>query len=310
MRPEAVPAGHVAVMGAPHDMTLSTRQSTRYAPKVIRQHSCHFITQTRSAPTPEIVDVATGRRVRLPDEPRLVDCGDIVVYPNSLEKTDQALREATRLLVGRGVFPVILGGDHYVSYPLFEGVGKALTEVGRARRLGYLQIDGHLDAMDDNRLWGKHWHGSNARRIAELPFTSVRNVAWLGINGLTWGNEWDFVHENGLRMLTTADIRRIGIREAARQALEAAADGVDAVYVSLDIDVVDVSLSPGAGSVNFGGITPGELLDAVDFLGGHDIISALDVVEVAPALDPSGITARLAATAIMTFLMPRLFEKL
>ena len=310
VRPELVPSGHVAVMGAPNDMTMSTRPGTRYGPKAIRQNSCHFITQTRSAPTKEIVDVGTGKRIRIPDELPLVDCGDMIVYPNNLERTTVSLRETMHTLVTRGAFPIILGGDHYIAYPLFDGWGRALTESGRARRLGYLQIDGHLDAMDDNKVWGKYWHGSNARRISELPFTSVRNMSWLGTNGFTWADEWDFVQAHSLKMLTTTHIRKLGIKEAARQAVEVAAEGVDAVYLSLDIDVVDFSLSPGTGSTNFGDITPVELLEAMDVLARYDIIKAFDVVEVAPTLDPAGITARLAATAIMTFLTPRLFEAL
>ncbi len=310
VRPEEVPEGYVAVLGAPNEMTLSTRQGTRYAPKVIRQHSCHFITQIRSAPSRVTVDVTTRKKIRLPENIKLVDCGDAVVYPNSLERTTASLRETMRKLVTRGAFPIVLGGDHYVTYPLFEGFGNALTERGRAKRIGYLQIDGHLDLMDDNRIWGKYWHGSNARRIAELPFTSVSNMVWLGTNGSTWENEWEFVEKNSLKLFTTADIKTLGVREAARQAIETAATGVDAVYVSLDIDVVDLALAPGAGSTNFGGITPVELLDAMEVLSTHDIIKAFDLVEVAPALDPTGRTPRLAASAIMTFLTPRLFELL
>jgi agmatinase len=307
--PDQVPEGYIAILGAPHDMTVSSgRQGARFGPKVIRQQSAHFITLTRCAPTQEVVNLATRKRIKVPDDLRVVDAGDIVLYPNDLDRTRASLRDTIDLVVSRGAFPLVLGGDHYITYPLFEGFGRALTRSGRAKRLGYLHIDGHLDLMDDNKIWGKHWHGSNSRRIAELPFTSVRNMVWLGTNGFTWANEWDFTEEHGLKVLTTSDIRRVGIRDAARDAIATAADGVDAVYVSLDIDVVDIAFAPGTGATNFGGITAVELLDVMEVLSEWDIIKGLDVVEVSPPLDPTGPTARLAATAIMTFLTPRVFQ--
>ncbi len=307
IQPEQVPPGHVAVMGVPHDMTLSTRQGTRHAPRAIRQQSCHFIGQIRSGPTPEAVDLDTGKRLRVPESVRLVDCGDMVVYPNDLERTAASIRKTERLLVSREAFPVVLGGDHYATFPLVSGFSEGLLERG-LRSIGYLHIDGHLDAMDDNKLWGKHWHGSPARRIAELPSVSLRNMVWLGPNGFTFGDEWDFVRGRGLTLLTASQARQLGMRHATRKAIDVAADGVDAVYLSLDIDVVDFSLSPGTGSTNFGGITPTELLDAMDVLSTVEAIKGMDVMEVAPSLDPSGITTRLAASAIFTFLAPRLFQ--
>jgi len=308
VRPEESPSGHVVVMGAPHDMTCSTRQGARYGPKMIRQHSCHFISQTMCAPTNEIVDVGTGRRFRIPDEIRLVDAGDIVLYPNDLDATTASLSTTMQTLVERDTFPIILGGDHYITYPLFEGFGKALTSSSEASRIGYLQIDAHLDLMDEHKIYGRYWHGSNARRISELPFTNVGNMVWLGTNGFTWANEWDFVRDNSLTLFTTSDIKNIGIRDATNRAIEVAAEGVDAVYLSIDIDVVDIAFLPGTGSINFGGITPTELLDAIEVLSTYDIIKSFDLVEVSPALDQSGRTARFATSIIMTFLMPRLFE--
>jgi arginase family enzyme len=306
--PEQVPEGHVAVLGVPNEMTLSTRTGTRFGPKAIRQHSCHFIAQTRATVAKEYVSVATGARWRVPPEIRLVDAGDALLFPNDLERSARSISETIRTIVERGALPASLGGDHYIAFPLVRGFCQGLRRGRGYERFGYIQIDAHLDAAGENLVWGRHWHGSNARLIAELPGVAKKNIAWIGINGATWTDEWDFATSDGACLITRPDIARIGIAEAARRALAAASDGVDAVYLSIDLDVVDVSLSPGVGSVNFGGISPVELLEAIEVLATAPIIRGVDVVELCPPLDPSGVTGRLAAAVLMTFLEPRLFE--
>lgn len=308
--PQAVPEGNVAVLGVPNEMTLSTRTGTRYGPKAIRQHSCHFISQTRATAAREYVAVGSGDRFRIPDAIPLVDVGDALLFPNDLERSDQSITQTVRTLVERGALPISLGGDHYIAFPLVRGFCDGLRKRQGYRRFGYIQIDAHLDAAGENLVWGRHWHGSNARLISELPGISKRNMAWIGINGSTPTDEWNFATTDGACMITRPEIAKIGIGEAARRALSVAADSVDAVYLSVDLDVVDVSLSPGVGSVNFGGISPTELLEAIETLAGAEIIRGLDVVELCPPLDPSGVTGRLAAAVVMTFLEPRLFERI
>ena len=308
--PAEVPAGHVAVLGVPNEMTLSTRTGTRYGPRAVRQHSCHFIAQTRATPAREYVIVATGERWHIPDTIALVDAGDALLHPNDLELSAGSISAALRTIVERGAFPVSLGGDHYIAFPLMRGFVQGMRATGRAGRFGYIQVDAHLDAAGENLVWGRHWHGANARLIAGLPGVALRNMAWLGINGATWTDEWEFAQRGGGCVVTRPEIARIGIVEAAKRCLAAAADGVDAVYLSVDLDVVDVGLSPGVGSVNFGGISPLELLQAVETFATAEIIRAIDLVELCPPLDPSGVTGRLAAATLQTFLEPRLFERI
>lgn len=82
---------------------------------------------------------------------------------------------------------------------------------------------------------------------------------------------------------------------------------VDPRNMSVDIDVVDVIYAPGTGALAFGGITPADLFAAMEILRGGPI-GAFDLVEVTPALDPTGVTERMAANAILTFLTPRIYE--
>ena len=95
---------------------------------------------------------------------------------------------------------------------------------------------------------------------------------------------------------------------SSRQAIEAAADGTDAVYVSVDIDVVSAAHAPGTGVPVFEGIEGRDLLEAMAILSEYDCIKALDLCEVAPPLDPIGNTAYLAASGLLGFLGNYLFD--
>ena len=86
-------------------------------------------------------------------------------------------------------------------------------------------------------------------------------------------------------------------------------DSTDGVYVSIDIDVVDGSQSPGTGAAVFTGITTTELQGMMDALSSYDVIGAVDMCEVAPPLDPTGRTIHLAARALLSLLTPRLLDR-
>ena len=90
--------------------------------------------------------------------------------------------------------------------------------------------------------------------------------------------------------------------------MEAVADSTDAVYASVDIDMVDGSHSPGTGAPVFSGISSREFLQMMELLGTYDVIGAIDLCEVAPPLDPSGMTTHLAANGLLNMLSPRLFD--
>ena len=309
VQPEEVAADYYAVVGVPNEATLSTRTGTRFGPKAIRQNSVHFIAQTRATPAREYVSIATGKKTKIPDHLRLVDAGDALIFPNDMQRTSDSIASTIRKITERKAYPISLGGDHYIAFPIMTGFCEGMRAGRGCEKFGYIQIDAHLDAAGENYVWGTHWHGSNARLISDIPGVDKKNMAWIGINGSTWTEEWDFANSGGACLITRPEVARIGIAKAAKRALEAAADGVDAVYLSVCLDVVDVSLSPGVGSVNFGGITPSELLEAVETLAGSDAILGIDVVELCPPLDPSGVTSRLAAAVLMTYLEPRLFNQ-
>ncbi len=299
-------AGAVAILGAPHDSTCSSRQGARFGPLGIRQAS-QYLGDLFARGQGELVDLATGQVFHRPGSGMLLDLGDLNMHPNDVERTTDSVRGGVAEVVSRGALPVTLGGDHYISYPAFLGFSDGFCGADRSKRIGFIQLDSHFDLGDINLVWGRYWHGSNARRISEVDVVDPRNMAWIGVNGNTRAEQYEYAKRLGLNFFTDQDIRRLGIVEVARQAIDVASRGTDAIYVSLDIDVVDSLWAPGTGAVVWGGIAPEELLQAMQLLGEANV-RALDLVEVAPNLDPTEATSRLAALAVLRLVAPRLFH--
>jgi agmatinase len=295
-------AGDVAVLGVPHDGTSSSRQGVRLGPRGIREASVDFIYGVQSAGT--VVDVLTGHTLTWSDNPNLADLGDLAVYPTDLPRTEDTLRETLGTIAGQGAFPVILGGDHYITYPLFQGFAEAMKSQGK--KAGLIQLASGLDLGDQHPLWGGSWHGATLRRLVESKALAAENIAWLGVHGFLPYAEWEMARTSGATVVTTQSLRKQGMANSARQAIEAAGRGCDAIYISLDIGIVDSGYAPGRGDVVVGGLVPEELLDLMRALQDPKVV-ALDVVEVAPPIDPAGRTTRLAAEAIIEFIAPKAF---
>lgn len=298
--------GDVAVVGIPWDGTCQTRPGCRYGPLAIRQTSSHLYYYMGTSVTTELVDLATGNVIKGSHRQKLVDLGDLNLYPGDIARTSESISAGVAEIVRRGAFPVILGGDHYISYPCFNGVTTALREKRAQIRLGYIQLDAHFDLGDENPLWGKFHHGSNARRISEVGNISPENMVWVGIRGYARKEQIDWVRAKGASYITAYEIARRGIKEVMAQAIETASRGTDGIYITVDIDIVDSSLAPGTGAIAFGGITQMQLLEGIEMLKQVQAV-AFDLVELAPNLDPSGITERLATQAILNYIVPRIF---
>jgi formiminoglutamase len=115
--------------------------------------------------------------------------------------------------------------------------------------------------------------------------------------------EW--ATKKGVRVFSMKEIRRSGFSGTLEAALAAATDGVEALYVSLDMDVVDQAWAPGVSSPSPDGLTPREVFDGVMAAGNRSMAKGFEVVETAPNLDPTGNTARVAALSVLHYLIGR-----
>jgi arginase family enzyme len=309
---DQVQEGMAVVTGVPIDNGIPTgRTGTRYGPRAIRESSLHLRVSHGASEEYIRFDLDTGNGLRLKENPQIADAGDLNIYPTDLMKTTASVIEGVAEISRRGGLPVVLGGDHYIAYPSFEGFARGMAERKSNLRLGYIHIDSHTDFGDNNAIGGRFTHGTCVRRISEnTSVISLKNMAWVGINPpMLTIDQYRLYREHNLKMLTSLHIKEMGIEEAMKQAMETAADGVDAVYVSVDIDVVDASESPGTGAPEFDGILARDFLQIMEMLGEYEALGAIDLCEVAPNWDDSGRTVILASRGLVNTLSPRLFDK-
>jgi agmatinase len=284
--PDAIDVG---VVGVPFDGGASRQPGTRYGPEHVRRESGWYANYEGE------FNAATGRRVDFEDV-TMRDCGDVSPVTTDVEETGDRIRETLRTVAEDG-FPVVIGGDHYLTYPSFCGVAEA-----RGERLGLIHLDSHSDVYGPRELHGDHWHGSPMNLINDTEHGGYETHSMVGLRARERPDFPEFVEEEGLHVSYGRDVNERGIRACLADAIDHATDGVDGVYLTVDIDVVEPTIAPGTGTPEFGGIDATQLLTAMDVLGECAAIRAIDLVEVAPRLDPSRMTQRLGAAALSRFL--------
>lgn len=277
----------VVIIGAPFDGGTTYRSGARFGPLAIR-------TTDYISPVPYRPSLALG--VDPFSELRIVDVGDVMMPPGDIEKSNAALADAVETVVRAGAFPLVLGGDHSITYPNVTGLARVLGD----GRVGIVHFDAHADTGESNfgLLYG---HGTPMRRLIESGAARGDRFLQVGLRGY-WPEppilEW--MGEQGMRWYEMTEIVERGLDACLGEAFERARDGTDGVFLSVDIDVVDPGMAPGTGTPEPGGLTSRQLLDAVRRCALELPLVGMDVVEVAPAYDgPGAVTAALANRVVL-----------
>jgi agmatinase len=223
----------------------------------------------------------------------MADVGDVAIQGSDTEGNYERITDAARVIAERGGLMVAIGGDHSISYPL----GRGMEPLGE---LDVVHIDAHTDFLDE--LGGARLTGaSQLRRLAELPF--VGSVTALGVRNVERA-EVDGLRELGGRWATSLDVIERGGAEVVRETVPDA----EALYVSIDLDVLDSSVAPGHSLQEPGGLGYRQLRSILVEVARRGRVIGFDVVELNPARDPSGATARVA-TWIVTHFLSEIFEQ-
>ena len=288
----------VAIAGVSYDLSCTSRIGARYAPRAYRDTSQYYAGAFERS---ELVEITTGDRMKRSGRTDILDLGDLNVYPLDWPRTEDSLRSSMFEIAVTGALPVILGGDHLITYPLVLGYASAVKEL-TGRNIGYIQFSSQLDLGDEDPVWGKVWRGATARRILDSGAVSPRNMAWVGTCGYLRSDEWELAQELELSVFTLGDIRRYGILEVVERAAEVAGQGCQAVYVSIDFDVLDGGYVAATGSTQFDGLSNTELLRVMDLLR-RTKAGALDLVGLNPTVNMVSNTGqRLGVWLVIRFL--------
>lgn len=288
-------ARKIIVAGIPFDGTASSRPGAAEGPNAIRRASTVFSSYLGSLGEHEMIDLRTGETFRYKTA-EIRDVGDMHVFQTDTLRTYRAVAVETAELAKEHAKLILLGGDHSTSFPTFTGWQMAMRKHHDIQNVGYIQVDHHFDFGKTSVLHGALYHGSNARRISELPGMSLDRMAFVGVGAVTRLEQYQRLQEAGARIVSRNDIREKGA-EALRETIDHLGRHCSAIYLSVDIDVLDAAYASGTGHVTVGGLDTGELFDTVAALHELDV-RAMDIVEVAPRYDPAGRTAQIAANLL------------
>lgn len=273
----------VAIIGAPFDMGTTYRPGCRFGPQAVRRISALYD------------GLSSDMGVDLVEELNLCDAGDIFVIPSNLEKSFDQIDRAVSFVHERGVFPVVIGGDHSIGYPDVRAIAPHIDG-----KVGIIHLDRHIDIQErdmDERMHTTPWfHATN------IPNAPPSNLVQMGIGGW-YGSRpgMKVAHERNTTVITISDVEELGVEKAVEVALECAWKDAEAVFLSFDIDSIDPGFAPGTGSPEPGGLLPREALKALRLIA-REGICGMEVVEIAPPYDVSDITAQLGCRAIMDVL--------
>ncbi|MCF2140402.1 MAG: arginase family protein [Candidatus Lokiarchaeota archaeon] len=236
----------------------------------------------------------------------ICDFGDIKVLSSKPEQTRKNIIEFINEMLPWNIcepIPVMLGGDHYCTYPVIKALHSRRQEK-QEPSFGVIVFDAHLDYYDKWLDEESDFHCTVTKRIADLPNMGVEKVIILGVRDMDIP-EIEMAHHDNLKYIPAYKLQNYEQIAAELQKVlqQFQKIGLSEIYVSIDIDVLDGSNTPGTGYSIPGGLTYRQLWNALRFLASHFQIIGFDLVEVAPDLDlPTNLTQITAVKLITEFM--------
>jgi agmatinase len=279
----------IAVVGAPYDEGTPWFAGSRFAPRAIREMSIRLVSPIDA--TKGFYDIEEDKHYlqRELQLVRVADCGDAEIVYTNPKRTFENITATIRQILDTGAMPVVMGGDHAVAY----GVVRAFD-----RHLDVIHFDAHLDYADFVHGGPLQPNSNPMRLISKLDH--VGRIVQVGMRRNTKIRQSDLYdsRSHGNDIVTVKQLRERGVASV----LEHLPSG-GPVYVSIDIDVLDMPLVPGCGSGEAAGLEYEELRSALEYVAARHEVVGFDLVEVNPLLDvPARNTSYLAAQIITEFM--------
>jgi len=285
--PASLADADVVIIGAPFDGGTSYRSGARFGPKALRE-ACYL---PHDGSRPSLALRVDGLR-----DLGVVDAGDVEMFSGDAARSCTDLEAAVSTVAASGAIPVVLGGDHTITWPDVTGVARGADRWGR---VAVIHFDAHADTgtIEFGSLVG---HGQPMRRLIESGAVRGDRFLQVGLRGYWPGPEvLAWMAERRMRSFEMTEIVSRGLDECLSEAFEIAQTDCDGVFLSVDIDVCDPGHAPGTGTPEPGGLSARQLLDAVRRVCHELPVVGMDVVEVAPPYDHADITALLGNRVVL-----------
>ena len=280
----------VAFIGMPFDQGTFGRPGARYGPDALRDAPraySYLDPYGQGSDAEGFFDADAGDE--LLRGITMADCGNVSVSPSEVVHNFERLAGVVQKIAQRGAMPVILGGDHAITFPTVAGLAQFAP-------LDIVHFDAHLD-------YTHHYHGallthgSPIRRCHELGH--VGNITSVGIRSVRRAPYEEAIsHGNGI--ITSRQFREMG-PEAVAESIPVGAN----LYITFDVDVLDPTQAPGTGTPEVGGLFYEEARRCLTTLISRSNLVAFDVVEVAPPYDVSDLTVQVTARLVIDILAAR-----
>jgi arginase family enzyme len=282
--------GAVAVVGIP--MRLGSLSGGRFdlAPAAIRKAEARF-----SAHDPhDAAAVYDLRRIEAEDHGDFEGAAEM-----RPEEAFDPIRRAIGVALEDGVgrirenrAVVVLGGDNSITRPGAHAIAAPLD------RVGLLTLDAHHDLRDTSQGLT---NGNPVRALLEDGLSGA-NVIQVGLQPFANSFRYaEVARDAGITVVPVGDARSRGVEVVVREAIDNLASRVDAIYVDLDLDVLDRAFAPACPGSRPGGLAPWEVLAAARVAGAHPKVRAIDIVEVDPERDVAEVTVLTAAACLLSF---------
>lgn len=276
----------VGIVGIPFDRGVAShRQGARFGPKVVREElyaSSDYCIHH---------DVSYSNL-------KIQDLGNIEINVMDYHETQRRVERVMANIFNLGVPILTIGGDHSLTG---ANVRSFCRSIGKGKKIGVIDFDTHHDVREG---WGEN-SGLWSREILSIAGRPLRgeNFVQIGVHGYRYSAYYhQKIKEYGIKTFTPLDIRHHTMEVVVDQALRYASDGTDAIYVTVDIDVLDQTFAPGTNASYPGGLVPQDLMVGVNLVGNHPIVRTIDLMEVSPPLDFNNLTARQGVDVLLSFL--------
>jgi arginase len=285
----------VRIIGAPSDYGQD-RRGVDMGPSAIRYAGLADQLEAAGVPCVDAGDLQVPRAEERDPDYRTPSEGR-AKFLRETETVANRLADEVATTLAEGQTPLALGGDHSIAIGSLRGAS-------RDADIGTIWFDAHGDFNTPTTSPSGNVHGmplAAALGVGEFagvdwanaPNLHEENVVIVGLRDVD-EEERDRLRDSAATVFTMSDIDERGVRDVVESAVAVAADGVDGVHASLDLDWLDPNEAPGVGTPVRGGVTYREAHLSMELLADADVLRSMELVEVNPTLDEYNETAELA----------------
>lgn len=279
----------IAVLGVPLSKSSITFSGAYSHPLQFRQLWSFFTTYNFE----EDIDLQTLKAA---------DLGDVKMHITDIQECHRNIEEALYELSNNlhSTLPIMIGGDHSITFPILKGIKRAYQERKGQQRIGLIQFDAHLDVRDT--IYGGPSNGTPMRSLIESNTILGEDMVTIGLRSFANSKEYRQYAENkGMNLFTAKQVRERGIQDILQWAMNHLGQKCDSVYVTFDVDVMDQSIVPGVPAIGPAGLSAPDVFYSAYTLGQWNKTIGMDMVCIDPTKDLRDITSRVGLHLFLHF---------